>query len=396
MKDRFGLSLTTNSYSATENYSKGIDICLAANANAEKYLQNSIKDDPEFSLPYAALALLHDMWGRQSEKDLCLQKAIKLSEKVSKREKNHVFIIAKILENNKIVAFNLLKQHISEFPQDAFIISQITGAYSVLSFSGNKNFELERLNILENIEKYYDSDWWFDGMYSYSLTEVNRHNEACKLAEKSLQKMYHNGHTSHTYSHILYETKQNLEGDKFLLEWFKDYDENAPIAGHIRWHQALFQSLLGNPSQALNIYLTKIKPSICTSPNYGKVIDAASLLWRLKLKNNKIDQSLWQEINEFNSLNFNQIGDPFLDIHKFIAYLNSGNINKNELLEIQSFYKNKSDETSELVSNILEILKAKVVNFKSNITLNDVIDELPRIGGSHAQRDFINETFLAV
>lgn len=398
MKDRYNLYLSTQSQQAAQYYVQGIDIAIAANANAEFFLEKSIENDQEFALPYIALAMLNDMWGKTTEKQANLTKAIFWSKNATFREQQHINILNYILNSEKLLAYELLKSHLKLFPTDVFILSQITGAYSILAFSDNKYFELERLAILESIKSAFFQDWWFDCMYAYALTEVSRHDEARILAEKSLNQFYHNGHIAHTYSHILYETKKFEEGSQFLSKWFTGYDENSPISGHVRWHQALLEIHQNNPTKVLEIYHSKLKPSIATSPNYGKIIDAASLLWRLSLKNNKIKNQLWIEINSFFKLNYSAFGDPFLDLHKLIASHSQSDLIEHSNFE-QSFlgyYQNKKSNLSELLLNIEKAISAhKNYNYALTKTIIAEIEaELPILGGSHAQRDLIIETIL--
>ncbi len=394
LKDRYGLEISTSSEKAANFYIQGIDTAIAANANAEQFLLKSIKEDEDFALPYAALAMLSDMWGHQELKNKYLHQAKNLVVNGTIREKNHVLIVDLILKNQQNDAFLRLKSHINSYPNDVYLLSQITGAYGILAFSGNPNFENERLLILENCKRFYHNDWWFDAMYAYSLTEVNKHTEALELAEKSLSLHYHCGHTAHTYAHILYETKKWNEAELFLQKWFVGYDESSPIAGHLRWHQALTELALNKPQKALEIYYNKIKPAVATSPNYGKGIDAAALLWRISLKNNSIEHHLWQEITSFFKSNFSNVGDPFLDVHKSFAF----NASKNEIdlsnfdFNLAKYYLNNESTSSHVVLKINTLIKNTLDNNKNKSNFLDLISQLPCLGGSHAQRDIIIET----
>lgn len=394
--DRYGLPLSTPSPEAAHAYVQGIDVCLAANANAEIHLEAATAHDADFALPYIALAIQHDMWGRVAERNSCLQKARHLSIKTTPREQAHIRILDLILARNKTDSYALLRQHLTVSPTDIFIASQVTGAYSVLAFSGKKYFEAERLALVESLKKHYPDDWWFESMYAFSLTEQGQHDEARRYAESSLSKHYHNGHACHSYSHVLYETNRHDEGRTFLSKWFEQYPEHSPIASHNRWHQALLEALDDHSDRALEYYHAKIKPSVATGPSYGRLIDATALLWRMTLRQTPIERQLWQEINDFWQLHFPQIGDPFLDVHRLFLQVHFSKKLDFESFtrQIHAYYTQQDTEARRVVIQTAEALLAyKNGQYPTaQQRLQALLPHTPRIGGSHAQRDIFSET----
>lgn len=392
-EDRYGLALTTNPDAAT-HYRQGVDRLLAANAGAGEYLERAVQADERFALAHIALAMLYDMEGKTGQRETALRAAILHAPPATPRERRHVRILEMLLRNEPVAAYRLLQAHVRAHPLDAFILSQVTGAYGILAFSGKSDFDRERLSMLESVRAGYGNDWWFLGMHAYSLAEVSRHGEAREQAEQSLALFYHNGHAAHSYAHVLYESDRPDEASAFLAGWLPGYDTRAPIAGHLCWHQALCEAQRGNHAQALDIYQARLRPAVTTSPGYGKLIDAASALWRLELMGVPVCGIHWQELADEMPRHLPPTPDPFLDIHMALIYAAHRPGNDAWVGALLEKYHVVAHPLAGLVEQVSRGLCAFAGQdyAKAGGLLAAATPGLPRIGGSHAQRGLVSET----
>jgi hypothetical protein len=394
LRDRYGLPLTTTSETAAEWYRQGLDCSLAANAGAVSHLEAAVAADESLALAHAALAGQYATRGDKVRRDEALERAARFAPRATFRERQHVEIITRIQRGDKS-AYELLRDHLRAFPTDAYILAQVTGAYGILAFSGRRDFDRERLGLLEPLAAHYGEDWWFLGMHAFSLAELFRHCEAREKAERSLALRYHNGHAAHGYAHVLYESGCPDEGARFLAAFAPGYDDRSPIAGHLFWHQALFEAQRGDGEAALAIYRTRLRPAVATSPDYGKGIDAVSALWRLGLLGVDVPRDCWEELSEARQLYAAPAPDPFLDVHGALlrAAVEPGSA-EGWREELRGKYQRADHPLTGLVADLAEGFAAFATGAygRSAALLVAVMEDLPRLGGSHAQRGLVAET----
>lgn len=393
-RDRYGLPLTTTA-EAAGHYRQGMDCALAANAGSVPHLEAAVRADESFALAHAALAGLYAMRGDKPRKEEALRQAARFAPHATFRERQHVEIITRIQRGEKGDTYGLLRDHLRDFPADAYILSQVTGAYSILAFSGRRDFDRERLGLLESLAGVYGEDWWFLGMHAFSLAELFRHGEAREKAEQSLARFYPNGHAAHSYAHVLYESGSPDEGTRFLAAFTPGYDERSPIAGHLFWHQVLFEAQRGNGDAALDVYRTRLRPSVATSPDYGKGIDAASALWRLGLLGVPVPPEWWEELSGAGHLYAAAAPDPFLDVHASLLRAAADPDAAAGWREaLRRKYQAADHPLTGLVSDLAEGFAAFTAGAygRSAALLGEALEDLPRLGGSHAQRGLMEET----
>src|SRR5918998_864432 len=114
-RDRFDLPLTSASDRAATAYRDGVDLLLSAWTGAREAFDRAIAEDAESSLAYIARARLHQIYGEVSEARAKAARARTLSANVTKRERQHVAIIADAIEGRPAVALAGAEQHLDEF-----------------------------------------------------------------------------------------------------------------------------------------------------------------------------------------------------------------------------------------------------------------------------------------
>jgi hypothetical protein len=170
-QDRYGLPLTTTSKRRRLSIAKGwIDSFCVGRRWRGSRTGNCRR--PWFALAYIARARVHQIYGEAADARAKAKQARSLAAKLTKRERQHVEIIASAIEGQSAAALNGAEQHLAEFPRDALVFSLLLGAFGLYAFSGRADHDAARLAICERYAKHYGEDWWFLTYLGWSHTEA--------------------------------------------------------------------------------------------------------------------------------------------------------------------------------------------------------------------------------
>jgi hypothetical protein len=334
-------------------------------------------------------------WGRSTE--TALEQAKALSAGTSVREQAHVAAIAACMESDPETAMAVVKEHVAEYPTDAWVLYQATGVYSLVGFSGHQDREQEQIEILGPLTDAYGDDWWFLAALAFAENELHLYDDARRHAERSLQLYSRSGATAHTVAHVQFETGDVATGATFLAGWRPGFDRDAAMYGHLAWHHALFELILGNLDRVDAIYQQELAPAVSQEPALGRIADAASLLWRLLLGGRNGDLP-WAELSQFASERFAQAGLMFADVHCALAHAAAGNIDA--LDRLIAGLRARDDAGKLAAGSIVPAIAEAVGHFargeyeETCRLLDGRMHEVVRIGGSRAQREVVEDTLI--
>lgn len=394
--DRYGLTLTTSSAAAAEAYSRGLDHALSAEAPAEACFRQAREEDPSFALAHIAEARLLQFRGRMKEAASAMQTARAAASGATAREQAHVACLATAISGDSPGALAAVRSHVSEYPRDAFILSQACGVYGLIGFSGRLERNDEQLALLEPLAPAYGDDWWFLSQIAFAYNELFRHDEARRATERSLAGNPRNGHASHTMAHVQYETGEAEAGAAFMRDWLVGYDPANQLFVHNNWHLALFELAAGNYERVIDLYDRVIRPQVSTSPPLGTVADAAALLWRCTLTERPAPELPWEPLAEWSRKTFPQPGMTWADAHCMIAWAAV-----NDQARLGQLIDQLRDRVAAgkvyagaMFPTLGEAFQAFAAQdwARSAQLFDSVAGEVIRLGGSHAQRDVFEET----
>jgi tetratricopeptide (TPR) repeat protein len=396
-RDRYGNPLSTGSVLAAARYNEAIDMTLAAGPPPETLLEEAVAADEGFALAHVALARQNQFRGRMTEAREGVERALALTGGVTRRERQHVETIATAVRGDNTKALAMVKEHVAEFPTDAYILSQASGVYSLIGFGGNIDRNEEQIQLLEPLSEDYGDDWWYMSALAFAENELSRHKPARKHAERSLELFHRNGHAAHTIAHIDFETGDPEGGAGFLAGWRPGYERTAGIYGHITWHHAIFELIRGNAAEAERIYREELRPGSASSAALGLVADAASLLWRMDLAGHE-GPLPWGELRDWAATAFPQPGVMFADVHCALAYAAAGD--DAALGRLIGGLQKRAEAGKIPGGSVVPALAEAIAAFahgdfdKTVSMLEPRMAEVVRIGGSHAQREVIEDTLL--
>ncbi len=399
LEDRYGLSLSTTSHEAASAYREGVDLMLAGWTGTAETLERAIAADPEFALPHIARARLHAFY---QQGDLARQKAAVARELVAKRgdgrERSHVETLALAIEGRLPEALTSTLKHIDAWPRDAVVLSLPLGAFGLFAFSGMADHDRARQQLCESVSRHYGEDWWFLTMYGWAMTENGDVARGRGVTERGFGLRRANAHAAHAVLHAMFEDGSIEAADRLVDDWIPSYDRAGILHGHIRWHQALGALEHGDAARALAIYADVLQPTVTQAPPLNVITDGASLLWRLSAYGHTVPKALWLDADAAAQKLFPRSGLSFADVH--MALFAAATQNREALAARLAVIEQRLTEgklpAGPVVPAICRALAAFAdADYAACVqTLAPVLDEVVRIGGSHAQRELIEDTFI--
>ena len=399
LEDRCGLPLSTNSHEAASAYREGVDLMLAGWTGTGETLERAIAADPDFALAHIARARLHSFY---QQGDLARAKAVIARELVARRgderERSHVETLALAIEGRLPEALTATLRHIESWPRDTIVLSLPLGAFGLFAFSGMADHDQARQDLCERVAKHYGEDWWFLTLYGWAMTENGNVTRGRAVTERGFGLQRQNAHAAHAVLHAMFEDGSIDEADRLVDDWIPSYDRAGILHGHILWHQALGALEHGDAARALAIYADVLQPSATQAPPLNVITDGASLLWRLSAYGHAVPKPLWLEADATAQKLFPKSSLPFADVH--MALFAAATQNREALAARLAVIEQRLGDGKLSAGPVVPAISRALAAFADEDyaacvrELAPVLTDVVRIGGSHAQRELIEDTFL--
>ena len=397
-KDLWDLTLSTESEVAGEQYVLAVEKLLSANVGAEEALGRALAADPDFALAHAARARALQLRGAMPEARAATARAVELAPSATRRERGHVEALALNVEPDMPRTLAHVLEHLREFPRDGLVLSLTSGIFGLIGFSGRRDRNEVQLDLLEGLAVSYGDDWWFRNVHGFACTEANRRTKGRRLIERALALNPRNGHAAHGLAHVCYEGNASDEGAGFLRPWLADYDRAAQLHCHLYWHLALFELALGRSENAWTLYDDYIRPANSYGSPLITLSDSVSLLWRCRLWDKERGTVAWGELREFAMRSFPAPSLAFADAHAVMALAAYGDRAGAEarIDELRRQERGGRQPAGRAAGDVADAMAAFARGDHDAVVrlLEPLLNELVRVGGSHAQRDVFEDTLL--
>jgi tetratricopeptide (TPR) repeat protein len=260
--DSYGLTLSTGSPIAAEQYREGIALMLSAWPNAAERLEAAIEADPNFALAHAALAPLDAFAARPVEAMKRATLAVRLADNgASERERSHVEALALAISGKTQKALAHALEHADRWPRDAVVLGLPLGAFGLFAFSGMLNHDQAKVDLCERHAEHFEADdWWFLTYRGWSLAENGEVARGRALLERAYEIRANNANGVHALLHAMFECGAHDEAEALISPWLPGYNRAGLLHGHISWHAALSALERGDATAALAIYLDSVQP----------------------------------------------------------------------------------------------------------------------------------------
>jgi hypothetical protein len=397
--DRYGLQLSTHSDAAAQAYVRGVDLQLAAWPGAAEAFDTAITADPDFALAHIARARVYFTYSEGVAAKACVARARDAVARFSTaREKSHVETLAFGMSGQPAQSLAHALTHLETWPRDAVVLGLPLGAFGLYAFSGMADHDQARVDLCEKYASHYGSDWWFLTYQGWSHTENGNVAHGRRLTEQAFTLKHKNANAAHALAHAMFEDGSVSDAERFIDSWLPTYDRSGLLNGHIAWHQALLALEQDDCARALAIYADRIAPEVTTAAPINAVTDCASLLWRVQLAGGDVPATLWRSLETEAVRQFPQAGVTFADVHLALIAAATGNRAALQA-RVAGLEKRLADGKLAAGAVVPTACRAALAFADGDhatcvALLEPVAHDIVRIGGSHAQREMLEDMQL--
>jgi hypothetical protein len=278
-------------------------------------------------------------------------------------------------------------------------LSLALGVFGLLGFSGRLDHHEAQLVLLQELAPDWGDDWWFLGYLGWAYIETGEVGAGTRLVERSLEGNSRNAHAAHQRAHGFFECGDLTGGAEFIEAWLPDYERAGHLHCHLSWHLALFELARGNSARAREIYLDSIRPSVAQSVPMLSLADSASFLWRWWLYG--ITPPLeehWGEVAAHARRHFPSASLAFADLHAGLAEaaILDAQASSDRIAGLHSLAEEGRLPPGRVASALCmgAAALARGDDAQAAGVLEAALDDLPRIGGSHAQREVFEDSLI--
>jgi uncharacterized NAD(P)/FAD-binding protein YdhS len=403
-RDPLGLPLSTTAEAAAA-YNAGLERLMRLQSGADEKLLEAISLDPDFAVAHAALAMLGHEAGAPVDVHGSLEAARAAARtRADDRERSLVDVVGRRVEDVRNSGATALMNHIAQHPRDVLAVS---AAVPTIAFSGVTDIQQEAWELVEGLAPAYGDHWWYISLLAFTRQDQSRFDDAGLLAESALECEPSSGHAVHAQTHVMYETGRHEAGRAWLDNWVTESGRAASHRAHFSWHAALHELAIGDTEAVRQRYYTQLAPPVVTGVR--ALIDSASLLWRWMVTTSGWDAAAGTSaftgetapppvecvLDAAGPDLVDRPATPFVGLHAALALAAAGDLPRLAALRSHCL------GTSELalrttVASVCEALLAAAEQRWGEAAriLADVLPGLPRVGGSAAQREIVEETLL--
>ncbi|MCC6469631.1 MAG: tetratricopeptide repeat protein [Alphaproteobacteria bacterium] len=397
--DAFDLPVRAAGDAALDAYRRGVEAMLTANAGADTALAEALAHDPGFALAHAALARHHQLNARLEAARASIARAGELVAATEMRERQHVNVLALAIGGQGAAAFDALRAHMDDYPRDAIVLSLALGVYGLIGFSGRVDHHAEQRRLLEGLQPCWPEDGWFLGYLGWVQAETGEPALGAATVRRGLALKPRNANAAHGLTHAYVELGASDAGYGFLAPWVADYDRAGLLHCHLNWHLALYELDRGQQDGARQRFREAIQPDRALAPPMPVLADAASFLWRCRLYAPADGDLPWPDVAALVARVFPSSGLAFADLHAAMAEAATGNAASLErrVAALDQRAAGGSLPPGRVIPTLCRAVAAYAAgdDGETIALIEQALPDLPRIGGSHAQREVFEDTLIA-
>jgi hypothetical protein len=387
-RDPYGLELTT-SVEAADAYSRGLLDVLRLRQGSLEAIASSVTLDPTFALGHSTLALLgHELCARVDVGSR-LRDAARLAHRGTERERSAVHAVAAHIGGDTTA----LPRHLAAHPLDAVALSI---AVPTIAFAGVTEVPEEAWGIVEQAAPAYGDDWWLTGLLAFVRAEQGRFDEAMDLSVRSLAQEPGAGHSAHARAHAHYETGDHGAGLAWMDDWVRHDGAQTESLSHFSWHAALHELSLGDVDAVRRRYDEQLRPEL--GLGCRALVDSGSLLvrWALGPADATPVPSIAAVADVAGRDVLERPATPFLAMHAAMTLLALDDVAGLDALAVRSAahtHPTHRDVVAPLAQALALLARGR--HGAGADALARLTTCVPRLGGSDAQREIVEECRIA-
>ncbi len=399
LSDPYGLPVTTASPAARDAHALGLDRLLTQYDGIVEAFEAAIAADPGFALAHVGRAQGLMLRGDTAEAAAALATAESLTGGITPREASQIAFYRTLMTRPIEAAIAALEAHVEAWPRDAMVLNTNANPNGLLGSSGQVGQKARLAAMMDRLAPHYAGDWWFASAHAMALNETGQHAAARDRIEASFAQRPDSAWVAHSRAHLCYEQGETGAARDFLRGWLAAYPRGGVLYGHLHWHLALGDLEAGETESARALYRAAFSLDGGSGTARQKLQDATSFLWRWELAGHPRDDAAWASLRDFARAHFPKPGIAFADLHVMLAEAVAGDA---EALEARIAQMAALERAGRYPSGpvIPAVSRAFLAYGRGEFgaaitTLEPILAQSERIGGSRAQTDLVEFTLLS-
>jgi len=397
LTDRYGLSLSTTSQTLRDKLDGVLGLVRLYKGDPIAALDTILMEDPGCAMAWAIRAslLVQQMDGRYGDE---IARTLRESAKApaNERERAHL-AAAKLWSDGRFheaaVAYARIAQ---DYPRDLIALQTA----HVACFYLGRATELRDWPVaaLKDFNAGDDGRHAVLGMAAFGYEECGQYELAEELGREAVSLEPSDSWAVHAVAHVYEMRGDTRKGIPWLIDSAHAWAPDNGFAYHNWWHLALLHLDKGETWKVLDLYDTKVRRD--ETPVILEWIDAAALLWRLRLEGVDVGTrwipvaNQWQGVAEQGLYAFN-------DVHALMAFLGAGRAldAARTVAALRRCAAGDGDNATmaravglPVAEGLMAFEEGRYVEAFDRIA--PVRGIAQRFGGSHAQRDILTLTML--
>lgn len=396
--DAVGLTLTGASPQAAADYRQAVSLYHSLYGAPLPLLERAIADSPGFVMAHVLKA---DMLLVGTSPDVAAMGAAAVDAArdltATDRERGHVAAAVQMAAGQFTAAGRILEDLSIAHPLDGVALQ----AGQLMDFMlGDSRMLRDRITRALPAWSTQTPDYHaILGMLAFGLEETGLYDRAEAAGREAIALEPRNAWAQHAVAHVLEMQDRRADGITWMRTENAAWQKDSLFGVHNWWHLALFHLGLGETEEAMAIYDGPITGD--GSDMAFDLLDAAALLWRLKLEG-AATEDRFVKLADAYELKGGLGLSAFDDAHAMMAFVGAGReaAARDLIASLEAATAGSGDNAMMTRDVGLPVARA-LVAFGQN-RFADAADDLRtvrsrahRFGGSHAQRDVIDLTLIA-
>ncbi|MET0274320.1 MAG: tetratricopeptide repeat protein, partial [Phenylobacterium sp.] len=396
VNDHHGLALSGASPAAAEHYRQALHAYHCYAGDAPGQIASALADSPAFVMAHVLKAYMN-LLGGTAQAQLDGVGAFQAAQALpaNDREQGHLAAIGSLVAGEVRAAGRILEDVAIAHPRD---ILALQAGQLVDFLVGDSRMLRDRIGrALPAWSKDAPDYHAILGMLAFGLEETALYDRAEAAGRRAVELEPRNGWAQHAVAHVLEMQDRRLEGVAWMRADFRAWTVESFFAVHNWWHLALFHLGLGETAEVLELYDGPIYGTRSDQP--FDMVDAAALLWRLKLRGVEVGHRWNALVEVYQTQPRGQYA--FDDAHAMLAAVGAGREDwARHLLDVQAQALEGPGDNALFVREVgLPVMQAIHAFGREDYAravelLRGVRNGAARFGGSHAQRDLIDLTMI--
>lgn len=399
-QDPRGVPVSYDRPDAIEGLERAIEMSLAFRGDAIAEIDRTLDDHPDFVMGWLFKAgwLTQAMETRvYSEMVAALREAEAREAMANDRERGHLAAIRAWVRGDFFAAAQRWEEVLVAHPLDLFALELVHLTHVLLGdVVGQRDVVARVFNLWDESIPGYE---FVLGFYAFGLEENRDFALAEEMGRQALCIRPDNPYAVHAVSHVM-EMKGRQQGGVRFMKSHEERWGTSNFANHLWWHTSLFHLDVEQVDPVLSIYDAHLSSEGKQHDKYEE-LDAAALLWRLKLVGVDVGDR-WRHLADKWEPAAQDTLYAFNDVHAMMAFVADDRRDaQRALLTANERYLESASDANVAMSREIGLPFCLAIQDFSAERYGACVDRLlpvrymtHRLGGSFAQRDVIGWTLL--